>query len=64
MSDTTSMKTPMKRVRGLGSAKSGTDHFWSQRLTAAATMILALALVALLVCAVGKDAVAARALLA
>lgn len=63
MSDATSMKTPMKRVRGLGSAKSGTGHFWSQRLTAAATMLLALALVAVLVTTVGKDAVAARAVL-
>ena len=58
------MKTPMKRVRGLGSAKTGTDHFWTQRLTAAATMLLALALVVVLVSTVGKDAVAARAVLA
>lgn len=64
MSNPTSMKTPMKRVRGLGSAKTGTDHFWSQRLTAAATMLLALGLVAVLVSTVGKDAVAARAVLA
>ena len=64
MSDATSMKTPMKRVRGLGSAKTGTDHFWTQRLTAAATMLLALALVVVLVSTVGKDAVAARAVLA
>ncbi len=64
MSDATSMKTPMKRVRGLGSAKTGTDHFWTQRLTAAATMLLALALVVVLASTVGKDAVAARAVLA
>ena len=30
------MQTPMKRVQGLGSAKSGTEHFWLQRLTALA----------------------------
>ena len=64
MSDATSMKTPMKRVRGLGSAKTGTDHFWTQRLTAAATMLLALALVVVLATTFGKDAVAARAVLA
>ena len=64
MSDASSMKTPMKRVRGLGSAKTGTDHFWTQRLSAAATMLLALALVVVLVSTVGKDAVAARAVLA
>jgi succinate dehydrogenase / fumarate reductase, membrane anchor subunit len=28
------MQTPLKRARGLGSAKSGTEHFWHQRLTA------------------------------
>jgi succinate dehydrogenase / fumarate reductase, membrane anchor subunit len=28
------MKTPLKKARGLGSAKSGTEHFWQQRLTA------------------------------
>jgi succinate dehydrogenase / fumarate reductase membrane anchor subunit len=27
------MRTPLGRVRGLGSAKSGTEHFWRQRLT-------------------------------
>ncbi len=34
------MKTPLKIVRGLGSAKSGTDHFWQQRLTALANLPL------------------------
>jgi len=58
------MKTPMKRVRGLGSAKTGTDHFWTQRLSAAATMLLAIALVVVLAGTVGKDALAARAVLA
>ena len=28
------MRTPLGKVRGLGSAKEGTDHFWRQRLTA------------------------------
>ena len=64
MSDASSMKTPMKRVRGLGSAKTGTDHFWTQRLSAAATMLLAIARVVVLAGTVGKDAVAARAVLA
>ncbi|EAB6718041.1 succinate dehydrogenase, hydrophobic membrane anchor protein, partial [Salmonella enterica subsp. enterica] len=27
------MVTPLKRVRGLGSAHEGTMHFWRQRLT-------------------------------
>jgi succinate dehydrogenase / fumarate reductase, membrane anchor subunit len=34
------MKTPLKKVRGLGSAKSGTEHFWHQRLTALANLPL------------------------
>ncbi|MFN5588330.1 MAG: succinate dehydrogenase, hydrophobic membrane anchor protein [Holosporales bacterium] len=29
-----SLSTPLKRVRGLGSAKSGVQHWWLQRLTA------------------------------
>lgn len=40
-----SIRTPMARVRGLGSAKSGTGHFWMQRLTGVANAILTLAFV-------------------
>jgi succinate dehydrogenase / fumarate reductase membrane anchor subunit len=36
------MRTPLGKVRGLGSAKEGTDHFWRQRLTAAANVPLLL----------------------
>lgn len=28
------LRTPLARVKGLGSAKDGTHHFWHQRLTA------------------------------
>ena len=28
------LRTPLSRVKGLGSAKDGTSHFWHQRLTA------------------------------
>jgi succinate dehydrogenase / fumarate reductase membrane anchor subunit len=28
------MQTPLKQVRGLGASKTGTEHFWQQRLTA------------------------------
>jgi len=35
-----SIRTPMSRVRGLGSTKSGTDHFWKSRVTAVANVIL------------------------
>ena len=37
-----SMRTPLGRVRGLGSAKEGVSHFWQQRLTAVALVPLAL----------------------
>ena len=36
----TDMRTPLNKVRGLGSAKEGTDHFWKQRLTAVANVFL------------------------
>ena len=35
-----SMRTPLGEVRGLGSAKSGTEHFWMQRVTALANLPL------------------------
>jgi len=37
-----SIKTPLGRVLGLGSAKEGTDHWWAQRLTAVANVMLGL----------------------
>ena len=40
-----SMQTPLKKARGLGSAKSGTDHFWQQRMTAAANIPLVIFLI-------------------
>jgi succinate dehydrogenase / fumarate reductase membrane anchor subunit len=44
-----SMRTPLSRVRGLGSAREGTDHFWLQRLTAVGLVPLALVFVFLVV---------------
>lgn len=35
-----SIQTPLGRVRGLGSAKSGVEHFWAQRATAVALVPL------------------------
>ena len=32
--------TQLGRVRGLGAAKSGTDHFWKQRATACSNILL------------------------
>ena len=39
------LRTPLKNVRGLGSAKEGTDHFWKQRVTGAANLVLCVFLV-------------------
>jgi succinate dehydrogenase / fumarate reductase membrane anchor subunit len=35
-----SMRTPLARVRSLGSSHSGTSDFWRQRLTAVAMVLL------------------------
>ncbi len=37
-----SLKTPLGRVLGLGSAKDGTEHWWMQRLSAVALLPLGL----------------------
>ncbi len=49
MTAKSSMRTPLGKVRGLGSAKSGTEHFWRQRVTAAANLVLVCFLVVLLI---------------
>lgn len=48
-------RTPLKNVRGLGSAKSGTGHFWWQRVSAAALALLAPWLIGLMVALSGQD---------
>jgi succinate dehydrogenase / fumarate reductase membrane anchor subunit len=50
-----SQRTPLARVRGLGSAREGTDHFWKQRLTAVSNLILVCFLIWLLVRLAGAD---------
>ena len=40
MSGPSSMRTPLARVRSLGSSHSGTKDFWRQRLTAVAMVLL------------------------
>ena len=49
------MRTPLNKVRGLGSAKEGADHFWRQRVTALANIPLTLFLVATIALLAGKD---------
>jgi succinate dehydrogenase / fumarate reductase membrane anchor subunit len=59
-----SMETPLKRVRGLGSAHSGTDHFWKQRATALAGIPLTIAFLVIVLSTVGKDFATVKATLA
>ena len=49
------MSTPLGRVRGLGAAKSGTEHFWRQRLTAVANVPLTIAFVLIVVALLGRN---------
>ena len=41
--------TPLGRVRGLGSARSGTHHWWLERLTSVSTFVLSVWLIVSLV---------------
>ncbi|WP_262693928.1 succinate dehydrogenase, hydrophobic membrane anchor protein [Kordiimonas aquimaris] len=50
----TDMKTPIAKVRGLGSAKDGTHHWLSQRVTAIANIPLILFVVVSFVGNAGK----------
>ena len=49
------MRTPLGKVRGLGSAKEGSDHFWEIRLTGLASIPLTLFLVWLIARLAGED---------
>jgi succinate dehydrogenase / fumarate reductase membrane anchor subunit len=59
-----SLRTPLAKVRGLGSAKEGTDHFWKQRITAVANIFLVAYLIVLLVQLAGADHAAVKRALA
>ncbi|MGQ0800958.1 MAG: succinate dehydrogenase, hydrophobic membrane anchor protein [Pseudomarimonas sp.] len=59
-----SLQTPLGRVRGLGSAKEGVQHWWVQRLTAIALVPLTIYFLYMLLCMVGADQATARAIVA
>jgi succinate dehydrogenase / fumarate reductase membrane anchor subunit len=63
MLSNSSMRTPLARVRGLGSAKSGTGHFWVQRLTAVSNFILTVIFLGVVISLFGKPYAAAMATL-
>ena len=49
------IRTPMGRVRGLGSARSGTQHFWQERLTAVAAIPLTIAFIVIVASVLGRN---------
>ena len=51
----TRLRTPLGRIEGLGSAKSGTQHFWHQRVTAVALVPLSIWFVASALAYVGAE---------
>ncbi len=55
-----SMRSPLGRVRGLGSAKEGVNHWWSQRLSAIALVPLSLWFVGSLAGLAGADHAAVK----
>lgn len=63
MSDN-SMRTPLARARGLGSAQAGVGHWWQQRLTALALLILGIWFVVLSLGLLHSGYVSAHAMLA
>ncbi len=50
-----SLRSPLGRVRGLGSAKEGVNHFWAQRMTALALIPLSVWFVISLLVITGAD---------
>lgn len=49
------MRTPLGRVRGYGSARSGTQDFWRQRVTAVANVPLTIASVIIVLSLLGRN---------
>jgi succinate dehydrogenase membrane anchor subunit len=58
-----SMRTPLGRVRSLGSSHSGTSDFWRQRLTAVAMVLLILPVVVVVMMLLGRNQAGAAQIL-
>ncbi len=52
-------RTPLSRVRGLGAARSGTTHFWHERLTSVAALPLTIGFIVVVLSLLGRNHAAA-----
>lgn len=59
----TSIRTPLSRVRGLGSAKSGTSDFFRQRVTAIAMVLLFVPVIVIIMSLLGRNQAGAAQIL-
>ncbi len=59
MTEHPSMRTPLSHVRHLGSARTGTSHFWRQRVTAVAAVPLSIGFVLIVIFLLGRNHAAA-----
>ena len=55
-----SMRTPLARVRSLGSSHSGTTDFWRQRLTAVAMALLIVPVIVVVLMLIGSNQAGAK----
>jgi succinate dehydrogenase / fumarate reductase membrane anchor subunit len=63
MTSSPHIRTPLARVRGFGTAKSGTAHFWHQRVTAIANIPLTITAVIILITLLGRNQAAVAQIL-
>jgi succinate dehydrogenase / fumarate reductase membrane anchor subunit len=54
------MRTPLARVRSLGSSHSGTSDFWRQRLTAVAMTLLIVPVIVVVLMLIGSNQAGAK----
>ena len=57
------MRTPLAKVRNLGSSHSGTGDFWRQRLTAVAMVLLILPVIIVVMMLLGRNQAGAAQIL-
>ena len=58
-----SMRTPLGRVRSLGSSHTGTKDFWRQRLTAVAMIVLIVPMIVVVMMLLGRNQAGAAQIL-